>query len=159
MKSTLFKNKFMNPTKMTKKIFMVLTYHIVSLLAIVVFNLLLEFMKCPISYEIYSIPQYLVFIFVCYKCFGWIKQIAVLACIIGQLIYIPILIYLYPAIVPLCIFANYLADNFNILTNYILFISPAALLYMCLIATPLNILGIIIYYTVKKYYPRLLRKQ
>ncbi len=146
----------MNPRKMAPKIFMVLTYHIVSLLAIVVFNLFLEFMKCPISYEIYSIPQYLVFIFVCYKCFGWIKQIAVLASILGLLIYIPILIYLYPAIVPLCILTNYLADNFNILTDYILFISPQALLYICLIATPLNILAIIIYYVIKKYYPTII---
>lgn len=139
---------------MTKRILILLIYHIISLFLIIAFNLLLEFANCPISYEIYSIPQYLMFILVCYKCFGWTKKYAILTSIVGQLIYIPIIILIYPAIVPLCILADYLEIKLNILTDYILFFSPAAILYMLLIATPLNLLGILIYYTIKKYYTK-----
>lgn len=144
----------MNTKNLPIKILIILTYHIISYLMIHAFNLLLEFANCPIYYEIYSIPQNLLFILVCSICLDWEKKYAKLTWILGQIIYIPTIIWRYPY-----------DDLLKISSELDLGIKPYAvigtyeLVYMILIATPLNVLGILLYYTIQKYYPRIVDKR
>ena len=138
------------------KILIILAFHIISYFIIFGFALLQQFANCSflIHLEIHSILQNLLFIVVCGICLDWEKKYAKLTWVLCQIIYIPLVIWMYPYD-SLWQFSQQLDWGIDPYA----FIGEYELVYLLFIATPLNILGIIIYYTVKKYYPRLLRKQ
>ena len=142
---------FWNTIIILHKILIILTYHILSYLMIISFNLFLEFAQCPLYYEIYSIPQNLLFILVCKLCLKWEDKYTHITMLICQIIYIPIVIWMYPYD-SLWQFSQQLDWGIDPYA----FIRIYELVYLIFWATPLNILAIIIYYVIKKYYPTII---
>lgn len=142
---------FRNTIMLLFKILIILTYHILSYLLSMTFCLFLEFGNCCIPYEICNIPQNLLFILVCKLCLKWEDEYTRLTMFLCQIIYIPIVIWMYPydSLWQFSLQLDWGIDPYAFIGTY-------ELIYLLFIATPLNILGILIYYIIKKYSPAII---